>query len=99
MILLRAMQRKCNLAITSAMRCDFATYGSPFLHCENLLTTEERDLQEQVRSFAQKEIAVNAAAYDREDRFPRELWPVMGALGILGPTAPAKYGLSNRTVV
>lgn len=53
-------------------------------------TTEQ--LREAVRDFAQTRIAPLAAAIDREDRFPRELWPQLGELGVLGITAEVAHG-------
>ncbi len=52
-------------------------------------------LRDQVRAFAAKEIAPLAAAIDRDNRFPNELWPRLGELGLLGITAPECYGGAN----
>ncbi len=49
-------------------------------------------LRDAVRDFAQAEIAPRAAEIDRSDRFPMDLWPKMGALGVLGITVPEAYG-------
>ncbi len=49
-------------------------------------------LRESVRGFARAEIAPLAAATDRSDRFPNELWRKLGALGVLGITVPEEYG-------
>lgn len=49
-------------------------------------------LREAVREFAQARIAPLAAAIDRDDRIPRELWPALGELGVLGITADTEYG-------
>ena len=49
-------------------------------------------IRESARLFAEKEIAPRAAAIDRDDRFPRDLWPKMGALGLHGITAPEEFG-------
>ena len=48
-----------------------------------------------VRDFAQAEIAPRAAEIDKNDQFPMDLWPKMGALGVLGITVPEQYGGAN----
>ena len=42
--------------------------------------------------FASERIAPIASRIDAEDRFPRELWPEMGALGLHGITVEEEYG-------
>jgi isovaleryl-CoA dehydrogenase len=49
-------------------------------------------IRESARLFSDKEIAPRAAAIDRDNLFPRDLWPRMGALGLHGITAPEEYG-------
>ncbi len=49
-------------------------------------------LRETVRGFAQAKIAPLAAEIDRANAFPRELWPELGALGLLGLTVEEQYG-------
>ncbi len=49
-------------------------------------------IRESAREFADGEIAPRAAAIDRDNQFPRDLWPKMGALGLHGITAPEEYG-------
>src|SRR3546814_14395577 len=49
-------------------------------------------LRDTVMSFAAEEIAPLAAEIDRSDRFPRALWPKMGALGLLGLTVEEDPG-------
>src|SRR6201982_444164 len=52
-------------------------------------------LRETVREFSDREIAPRAEAIDREDKFPRDLWPQMGAIGLHGITVEEKYGGSQ----
>src|SRR6201981_650451 len=49
-------------------------------------------LRTTVRGFAEDRIAPLAAEIDRTDRFPMELWPQMGALGLHGITVEEEYG-------
>ena len=50
------------------------------------------ELRQAVREFALRRIAPQADTIDRSNRFPRELWPEMGAMGLLGMTVPEEYG-------
>jgi isovaleryl-CoA dehydrogenase len=52
-------------------------------------------LRQTVRAFTFDEVAPIAAEIDRTDRFPRELWPRMGALGLHGITVEEEYGGSG----
>ena len=49
-------------------------------------------IRDTVASFAEARIAPLAERIDREDWFPRELWPEMGALGLLGITVEEDQG-------
>src|ERR1700674_457283 len=52
-------------------------------------------LRDQVQRFAAEEVAPIAAELDKTDRFPRELWPRMGELGLHGITVEEEYGGSG----
>ena len=56
------------------------------------LTQEQREIQALARDFAQAEIDPHAAEWDREQRFPSELYPKLGALGLMGVCVPEEYG-------
>jgi isovaleryl-CoA dehydrogenase len=49
-------------------------------------------LRQSVNGFAQDRIAPRAAAIDRDNAFPRDLWPEMGALGLHGITVDEEFG-------
>ena len=52
-------------------------------------------LRETVRSFAADKIAPRAVDIDASNEFPLDLWPEVGALGLLGITVGEEYGGSN----
>ncbi len=56
------------------------------------LTESALTIREAAGRFADEQIAPLAAEVDRNDRFPRELWEPMGALGLHGITVEEEYG-------
>jgi alkylation response protein AidB-like acyl-CoA dehydrogenase len=56
------------------------------------LSPEQREIQELARGFADREIEPNAAAWDREHRFPREIFAKLAELGLMGTCVPEEYG-------
>ena len=52
-------------------------------------------LRASVAQFASDRIAPLAADIDKDNRFPRELWPQMGELGLLGITVEESFGGSG----
>jgi isovaleryl-CoA dehydrogenase len=53
-------------------------------------TVEE--VRTQVRRLVRERIAPLAADIDRSNQFPRQLWPLLGSLGLHGLTVPARWG-------
>jgi alkylation response protein AidB-like acyl-CoA dehydrogenase len=56
------------------------------------LTREQREVQALARELAQTEIEPDAANWDREHRFPRELYAKLADVGLLGVCVPEEYG-------
>ena len=56
------------------------------------LTADQREIQALAREFADTEIAPNASAWDREHRFPAELFPKLAELGLMGVCVPEEHG-------
>jgi alkylation response protein AidB-like acyl-CoA dehydrogenase len=56
------------------------------------LTADQRQIQSLARELAEAEIAPYAASWDRDHRFPDELYPKLGELGLMGTCVPEEYG-------
>ena len=56
------------------------------------LGSDVETLRRTVQDFAQDRIAPRADPIDRDNVFPRDLWPEMGALGLLGITVDEQFG-------
>ena len=56
------------------------------------LSREHEEFRRSVRDFAQAEIAPYAAQWDRDHHFPVDVVHKMGDLGLMGLTAPEKFG-------
>jgi len=56
------------------------------------LDDEQREIRELARRFADERIAPLAPEWDREHRFPRELFAELGELGLMGVCVPADHG-------
>ena len=49
-------------------------------------------LRDSVRTFAERELLPLSDGIDRDNEFPRQLWPALGQLGVLGPTVEEEWG-------
>ena len=67
----------------TALDCTDSDFGLP---------EEIEEIRQQVRRFAAEQIAPRAQEIDRSNEFPRDLWPALGAQGLLGITVPERYG-------
>jgi alkylation response protein AidB-like acyl-CoA dehydrogenase len=56
------------------------------------LTQDQREIQALTREFARAEIEPNAAQWDRDHHFPRELFGKLAELGLMGVCVPEEYG-------
>jgi alkylation response protein AidB-like acyl-CoA dehydrogenase len=56
------------------------------------LTAEQREIQSLAREVAEAEVAPHAATWDREHRFPVELFTRLGELGLMGVCVPEELG-------
>ena len=56
------------------------------------LAPEQKEIQALAQDFARQEIEPHAAAWDREHRFPREVFTKLAELGLMGVCVPAEYG-------
>ncbi len=56
------------------------------------LTQEQREIGDLAAEIAQREIAPHIAKWDREHRFPREVFGKLNAAGVMGLLVPDQYG-------
>ncbi len=56
------------------------------------LSDDQREIQSLTRDFARERIEPHAAEWDREHRFPRELFASLAELGLMGACVPEEYG-------
>lgn len=57
-----------------------------------ILSADHEAIREAARRFAERELAPNAARWDRDAEFPHEAVAEMGRLGFLGLTVPQEFG-------
>jgi butyryl-CoA dehydrogenase len=56
------------------------------------LTQDQQEIQALTRDFARAEIEPNAAGWDRNHEFPRDLFVELAELGLMGACVPEEYG-------
>jgi alkylation response protein AidB-like acyl-CoA dehydrogenase len=56
------------------------------------LSDEQQETRALARRFAEQEIAPHAATWDREHRFPKEVFARLGELGLMGACVPVEHG-------
>src|SRR3954451_11880429 len=56
------------------------------------LTAEQREIQQVTREFADAEIRPAAGEWDREHRFPREVFTKRAEVGLMGSCIAEEYG-------
>jgi len=59
------------------------------------LPSEIEEIRDVVGRWVDDKLAPRAAEIDQSNQFPRDLWPELGAMGLLGITASEKYGGSG----
>ena len=56
------------------------------------LTEDQREIRDLAKRFADEKVAPNAAQWDRDHHFPRELFTELGELGLMGVCVPEEFG-------
>ncbi len=69
------------------------------LSLEDQLTEEERLVRDTAHAYAQEKLLPRVVEAYREERVAPEIFPEMGALGLLGATLPEAYGGANASYV
>ena len=73
--------------------------GTDFLGLDSLLTEEERLARSSIRRFVETEINPIIADCFEEGRFPEQIIPSLGSLGVLGANLPEEYGCAGMNNV
>jgi isovaleryl-CoA dehydrogenase len=69
--------------------------NTPYPTLNHGLSEELNMLRDTVYQFCQNELAPRAGDIDKNNEFPMDLWPKLGALGVLGMTVDEAYGGTN----
>ena len=70
-----------------------------YYRIEDLLTDEERLVQETVREFVSDNVIPIIESCNREARFPAEIVPKLAELNLIGAPYPEKYGCANLDAI
>ncbi|MFN8570710.1 MAG: acyl-CoA dehydrogenase family protein [Gemmatimonadaceae bacterium] len=66
-----------------------------FFNIDSALSEEERAVRDSVRAFVDEKVLPIIGSCYVEGRFPKELIPEMGELGVMGANLPEKYGCAG----
>lgn len=69
--------------------------GVDYFKMDELLSEEEKMVQESVRAFVDNDVIPIIEEYYQSAKFPLELIPKLGELGVFGITLPENYGCPN----
>src|SRR6056297_1796854 len=61
-------------------------------HMDFALSDEQKQIREEVRRFAENEVAPVAKEYDVEEKYPHEVMDKAAEMGMLGSIIPMEYG-------
>jgi glutaryl-CoA dehydrogenase len=73
-------------------------WDDPFL-LDNQLEPDERMIRDSARGYAREKLLPRIIEAYREEKSEPEIFPEMGALGLLGLTLPAEYGCAGASYV
>jgi glutaryl-CoA dehydrogenase len=66
--------------------------GVDYYNLDDLYSDEEKTIRDTVKDFVDNEVMPIIEKYNQEMKFPTQLIPKMGELGLFGPTLPVEYG-------
>jgi glutaryl-CoA dehydrogenase len=74
-------------------------HGVDFYDTDSLLSEEERAVRDMIRDWVDDQLMPLIGPCYTEHRFPTELLPQMGELGLFGPNMPEEYGCAGLSNV
>jgi glutaryl-CoA dehydrogenase len=87
-------ERRGNMTITPE-ETRRGTQPVDFVNVGSLLSEEEKEIRDKVRSFVNREVIPTAAEHWHKAEFPFELLPGLGELGIMGGSFEQGYGCAG----